>query len=161
MPDQILITPDWVNAIVAGISALVAFLAYQVSNKMQKTTEMQTNFSLYHKRYQIYDTIMIFIADILVYGTSTSQDSLNLRRNIKETRFLFGKEITNHVEIIVEKADYLERLNRKLDKHIPGPEAEEAADKREEIRNWFTNQLTEVPNLFSKYIDFSHISFKK
>lgn len=133
------------------IGLLAAYIAWQQWNTRRDSLRLD----LFDKRYTVYEGVKSFIEEVIREGHPTKEDIFDLKRKTHDVDFLFGEDIRNRVDEIVEKGARLKTLNEYLAVTPDNPEdkdREELIEEEEELLNWFTNEYTRTREKFAQYL---------
>lgn len=133
------------------IGLLAAYIAWQQWNTRRDSLRLD----LFDKRYTVYEGVKGFIEEVIREGHPTKDDIFDLKRKTHDVDFLFGEDIRNRVDEIVEKGARLKTLNEYLAVTPDNPEdkdREALIEEEEELLNWFTNEYTRTREEFAKYL---------
>ena len=128
------------------VGTLVAYVAY----KQFLLANEKFKLDLFEKRFAIYKEVELFLQGNML--NITTKEALDFFYKTKNAVFLFDDDISYYIDEIFRKALKLEQIRIE---HPNGPFPKE----REELWQWFINQLTAKPSpliaIFSPYLKFS------
>ncbi|WP_166246566.1 hypothetical protein [Paenibacillus turpanensis] len=122
--------------IVTTIIAIIgAFIAYQ----QHKVNKHKLRLDLYERRLNVYRSVMVFLTTVLQNAEVTPDNITNYFISTSEACFLFDKEVKVAIDKIYDNALKFRKT------------------EDSELLLWFTDQYTNVNQVFSKYLSFKDI----
>lgn len=149
-----------VSALMAAVSAYIAYTAKKVADRQNESSRLQINLGLYDKRYRIYNSAKQFITEVVRDGCGEYNKILEFKEETFETLFLFRDDMCEYMVTIIKNAEKIDELNIKLGYHeVSECEKKSILDERESIYEWFNKQLMEqLHEKFLDYLDFTNIN---
>lgn len=139
MEELILLSQIFRNALAPVVAIVTVYIAIQQWN----TNRLKLKFELYHKRFEIYNNVKVFMIKINEEAKIDKRDLCKFRNSLAETEFLFkrNRKLMNYLNLIDKKA-----LNLYANKNDDT-----------ELLLWFSDQHKELIKLFGEYLDVSKI----
>lgn len=125
--------------IIAAAVAYIAWAQYQINRR-------QYRLALFEKRIAIFKSVTARCADVVSATASDLQDNVKFMRETRDHEFLFGPEVGVLIEQMWKQGNALNTLQA-LQPRQPAREADIVA--------WFSAQISEARQIFSKYMDFT------
>lgn len=110
---------------------------------------------MFDRRYEAYEKIYGFIADIMIAGKVPKNADVQFLRDTKPAIFLFDKEVAEFTRQIYSKAVELSTLDSELE-NLSGDERGSNIKRQREIKEWFQSELKNMKYRFSKYLSLKH-----
>ena len=136
------------------IASVVVYITYQ----QHKTNRDKLRLDLFEKRYKVFRTLMEFLAFIFTFGNADPKKIMTFKADTNDSIFLFEEEISSYIEKVYDKAWEIHSANFKLEHHKIREETQEQTDatfkNREEVWQWFSNELKKAPEIFKPYLKF-------
>jgi hypothetical protein len=136
--------------IVAAATAFFAYRQHQLGN-----TEVRI--ALFERRIAVYDSMKRFLANIMITGTTKTDDLVAMLRDTKHAQFLFepGDDINGYIKEFYSKGVDLEIFQKENPAiwSLPSEEQRQHLVKQEsDMRRWFQEQTNVVDEKFRKYL---------
>lgn len=157
MNDCITCSRDWIDILTALLTPTIAILGIYIAYQQWYTNRNKLKIDLFDKRFQIFESIKKFIANILTSGKVEDGDAIQFLRDIKSVRFLFedNADILKLTNEIYTKANKLHALE-KTESKSSGEDLKKNLDKQDEIMKWYQEQLINIDEIFKKYLILKH-----
>lgn len=146
------------NVLSGSLTPLIALIAVYIAYQQYLINRKKVNLDLFEKRIKVFNETKQVLFKI---ERDDKIDIIVLRDyifSVNDSKFLFGKEISDYIEEIKTRAidfnhssDGLEYLS------VGSNERIEKVGQRTEMRKWFSNEYNTVEVRFLKYIDFTKI----
>jgi anaerobic ribonucleoside-triphosphate reductase len=146
---------DWIDVLSALLTPTIAILGIYIAYQQWRTNKNRLKLELFDKRYEIFTNIKKFIANILTSGIVEQGADIQFLRDTKSVAFLFDEQIANLTNEMYRMATKLQALE-KTEKGSIGEKLEKNLDKQDEIKKWFGQQLSDIDNMFKKYLKIEH-----
>jgi predicted nucleotidyltransferase len=145
--------PTATAVITAAIAALVGFITL----RQWLTDRARLKHELFDRRYQIYETIAAFPADILVAGSVQPGADIQFLRDTKLAYFAFGCD-----DAVKRVVDQLYKLA--VDLHatqaefpgLTGTDRTANLDRQVQIKGDLSHISQSLPSIFTKYLKLGH-----
>jgi hypothetical protein len=138
--------------LVPTIGAITTYVACQ----QYKTARENLRYMQYDRRSNIYGNMMRFITTIMQDGGTSIQKNQEFLRDTREAHFLLDSEMVEYVDELYHRAIELWSLQEQ-EEYVKEPGADHqrrVAEGKKEILEWFSAQLTILPDRFRKYLGF-------
>lgn len=136
-------------------SLIVGLLAAYIAYQQWKTNHLKLKHDLYERRLVVYDSLMEFLADVVRLGNCNLKTLLEFNRRTRESRFLFGKDVSEYLQRVYENGVDLHTAEEQFAALPQGEEKIAVIKKRTEKTKWLSDQFIEAPDLFEKYLRLS------
>jgi hypothetical protein len=142
--------------------SLIAIVTTYIAFQQWKIKRQNTRMELFDKRLQVYDATIEFIGVIIAKAYPSKEDILKFEIETRNNKFLFKKDITQHLSLMRYKAKKILRYNLEIERLQRRDEHDEEKwenifDKDDEAFSWFIGQFKIVEDKFHKYLDMSKI----
>jgi hypothetical protein len=155
-----------INSFIEGLSAaltpVIAVVATYIMYQQWRTNKGRLNHELYERRFTVFKAVKAFYEDIGTAGTAKYGMVMKFNAAAAETEFLFGDEITEHIEELYKKGMDLASLQEKMypssgGSGLPvGPERSRVAEEHSKLVLWFLQDgIAETRKRFRKYLAVS------
>ena len=142
---------DWIDLLQALLTPVIGGFGIYIAIQQHSINKKRFKFELYDKRYDVYQKIAAFIAEILTSGRVEPGADINFLRDTKTVGFLFNSEAKEYTEEIYKKVVDLDTL-QKTEKSSDSDRLGKNLDKQTEIKMWFKDELAGLENRFAKYL---------
>lgn len=142
------------------LTILIAIITILILYQQWKTNHYKYKLDLYDKRFKVYNALRKFLGLLLQKGIEnvTQEEIREYNINIKESLFLFDKDIQDYLELINKKTIDFQHIHQTLVSSKTSVEGEkQALEIYESLSNWFLAQLDESRNKFLKYLKIEKI----
>lgn len=138
-------------------TAIVAILVAIISWSQWCTDRSRLKHELFKRRYEIYEKIAAFPAEIGMAGRVEPGSDQQFLRDTKQAYFAFGCDTTvkELVSNMYKHAIELHTLEAERP-HLFGAALSENIAKQREIKNWFQSTLASLEKNFEKYLKLAH-----
>ena len=143
----------------ALLTPTIAIVTAYIAVQQWRINRTQLNLNLYDRRLAIYKALEEFYDEIAIPGDIRYPMVAKLRPSTAEARFLFPKEIENHLDTVHKKAFRAAQLRERLypksgEPGLPvGERRDKALDEETELLNEIQGPLwDESKKLFRKYL---------
>jgi hypothetical protein len=141
------------------IAVLVAYVAWQnqkINESSFKLNKNNLRLNLFDRRYKIFESFRSFFRDFQIESKIESKKLSEFSLNTTDSEFLFGKEITDYRNEVINKSIQLKSIVLKLERAaISISEREKLASEAEKIEEWLYNQNDNLSKFFRKYLHFT------
>lgn len=139
------------------VTSLVAVLVAIITLRQWLTDRARLKHELYVRRYEIYEKIAAFPAQIGISGRVEPGTDLQFLRDTKQAYFVFGcdRSVKELVSSIYTRAVDLHALEAELP-GLDGAERSENIERQREIKEWFRSTLASLEGRFEKYLKLDH-----
>ena len=146
------------------ITAFYAWSTYQILKTNERTVEAireqskeLNRLEAYDRRLKVYDAITRFVAEIKLFGTTNNEKLIDLLRETKHAKFLFGKDddIKEYIDLLYQKGLNLEYKEKEIwsESRVCGNEQKEKLiEESRALKDWFTAQFDTVDVKFRKHL---------
>lgn len=142
------------------LTILIAIITILILYQQWKTNHYKYKLDLYDKRFKVYNALRKFLGLLLQKGIEnvTQEEIREYNINIKESLFLFDKDIQDYLELINKKTIDFQHIHQTLVSSKTSVEGgKQALEIYESLSNWFLAQLDESRNKFLKYLKIEKI----
>lgn len=138
----------------ALLTPLIAIIAVYIAYQQMLTSKNKLKNELFDRRMKVFEAFQDFVREVVARGYAETEDIRNLHSVKSNIPFLFGEEIEEYRQNLVDSGLQLRSINRKLSDHtLPkGDKRTELAIKDYELNTWFSDQFAESINKFSEYL---------
>lgn len=144
------LSPAFVTLILGSIGTYIAFSQY-------RTSRDKLRLDLFEKRLEAYEKLQEYFNYVARYAYVDEKAFAILREARYKSLFLFGNEITEYIDEVLDKGIGLMHLNLKIDGHDSLPVGEErtrACQEKCKLLHWNDEQQREPPKRYFKYMKF-------
>jgi hypothetical protein len=153
--------PFWLDIIVKLAPAFVAFVVgsfgtYIAFNQYRMNRD-KLRLDLFEKRLEAYEKLQEYFNCLLRDGRVDDKMISILAEARYKSLFLFGNEITEHINEVWDKAIKMRYLNLKLHGSggLPiGEERNKVCDEESSILQWNIEQQNDSPKRYARYLKF-------
>ena len=137
--------------LVLGVSvAIVAWLQWWVAlNKLR--------LDLFDRRYKVYDATRNFLGAIIREAKFTNSELFEFYARTSDAEFLFGADVTEHLEKIRKRAVHLQTAQKIYDPLPVGEERSKHVQAAHDDLLWLTDQITSISKTFAPYLGFTNV----
>lgn len=138
----------------ALLTPLIAIIAVYIAYQQMLTNKNKLKNELFDRRMKVFEAFQDFIGEVVVKGYAETDDIKNIHSVKSNIPFLFGEEIEDYRQSLVDNGLKLRSINRKLsDFSLPkGDKRTELANEDYELNTWFSLQFDESIKKFSGYL---------
>ena len=146
-----------VTTATAVITAAIAVLVAAITWGQWITNRARLKHELFDRRYEIYEYIAAFIAEILQSGSIPVGEPEGFLRRTKKAYFVFAcdTEIKGLVTEIYRKAAELHAHVATLE-GLRGEERTKNIEAQRAVKDWFEETLGSLETKFEKYLKLEH-----
>lgn len=144
------LAPAFVALVVGSFGAYIGFNQY-------RTNRDKLRLDLFEKRLEAYEKLQEYFNCLLRDARVDDKTIPILAEARYKSLFLFGSEITGHINEVWDKAIEMRLLDLKLygSKALPvGEERNRVCDKESELLQWNFDQQKDSPKRYAKYLKF-------
>jgi hypothetical protein len=145
-----------VKILSALLTPLIALIAAYIAWQQWKTNERKLKLDLYDRRYEVYEATRSFILTICKDAGVQFEEIGHFRATVAQARFLFGKDITDYLELLRSRAFELQSWNGKyLDSYQPKPDDYDhnlVVENMHRELEWLVEQLEPAAEKFGRYL---------
>lgn len=159
------ICPLFITIIFSGLNIVVAKCNIKIARQQGKMQNDAFCFQLYEKRMAIYDSVDKILCRIVQNGKVDTKDVFDYNHARKDVEFLFGSDICESYDSILETILRLHVLGTYIEENIRCKRTTE--DHRqmceEEAQKWklLSEQNKELSEKIKKYISFAEYMIEK
>ncbi len=155
---------NWIEIITAfaqiGIAvsvACIAFQSYKVNRAGFYVNKDQLRLNLFDRRYKVFEDTRNFLRDFTILTTEIDSKKFpEFILNTIETEFLFGNEVKDYRQEIINKYVRLKTINSRFERNMPDhKERERLAQEASDLESWLASQDEQLKKIFRKYLHFS------
>ncbi len=153
--------PHWTAYLTAFMTVFIAAFGAWIAFQQWRTAQDKLRLDLFERRMVIYDAARKALGKIFTHGEITPLEETEFLVGVMGSKWLFGKDIHEYLhkefwEKLAENHMYVAMLDG-----LPtGAERTSLANKKAELRKWFTAQSDRMDALFLPYLGFPHRSMK-
>jgi hypothetical protein len=142
----------------SGLTVMVGILMVIVIYHQKEVEKNKLKFSLYEKRYAIYDFIKFIIHEIIANHEYNRNINAEYNKKMNESKFLFNDEIFDHMKELKRKALRVEYLQKQIyGSKLSVVDSKKIADEISELDKWFTDEHLNLENRFIDYLGFRNL----
>jgi len=153
--------PFWLDIIVklapAFVALVVGSLGTYIGFNQYRTNRDKLRLDLFEKRLEAYEKLQEYF-NCLLRDARVGDKAIPILAEARyKSLFLFGNEITEHINEVWDKAIEMRRLDLKLygPKALPvGEERNQVCDRESELLQWNLEQQKDSPKRYAKYLKF-------
>ena len=142
-----------------GVAASVAYIAwqsYKVDRAGYYVNKDQLRLSLFDRRYKVFDAFRTYLMNFMVTAKIDYEKFGKFVFDTADAEFLFGREVREYRENVIDNSVRLRRVHIKLEKGIENEdERRRFAEESEKLEEWLAAQDDHFTKLFKKYLHFS------
>ena len=144
------LAPAFVALVVGSFGAYIGFNQY-------RTNRDKLRLDLFEKRLEAYEKLQEYF-NYLLRDVHVDNKAISILAEARyKSLFLFGNEITEHINDVWEQAIKMRRLNLKLygSGGLPvGEERDMVSDEESNLLQWNLDQQNDSPKRYAKYLKF-------
>ena len=134
---------------------IVTYVAYQLYRLKKIFLDYQIHRDLYKKRLKVFHQTMELLRTIVNEQRPSWKSLLSTLRKIEDdSYFLFGYEIHEYINTLIDKGNEKNSLYRKMFSTESTNEKEKIVRKTEELEHWFFDQFDTCRDKFEKYLSY-------
>jgi hypothetical protein len=135
----------------------VAVLAAAITWAQWYTARSKLVLDLFNQRMQIYDGACAVIATVMRAGTATSQDVVDLARQVDRSKFFFGSDVSRYLESVQKALAELGRCRSIIAQLKGDQERQKLVDLEAELLSGTVAVFfEEFPKLLAPYMRMHH-----
>jgi len=135
------------------IAAFVAYIAYQ----QHKTNRDKLRLDLYDRRYKVFHSVVSLLQHILGRKKLDDERLCQFHAATIQGIFLFEKDLSDYLDKMFREANSLCFLEAALDQASLGSDRKGAAEEKQKLMKWFSEQFDTSKDMFRRYLDFRAI----
>lgn len=149
-----MIRVETVNAIATTVIALAVAV---ITLRQWLTDRARLRHELFDRRYQIYERLTGFLADVLVAGRVAPGAEMELLREAKRAYFVFAgdKDVGTLISEIYREAVHLHALGAQ-ENSLTGEALKKNIEAQRVIKDRFEVVLKSMEHRFEKYLKLGH-----
>lgn len=139
----------------AVATSTIALLVAIISWGQWITNRERLKHELFDRRYDIYEKVAAFLADVLQSGGIAAGRDTEFLRETKKGYFVFGgdERVKNLISEIYKHAADLHALQAEAeDKTLKPKDRHDNLEKQREIKQWCEVTLASLESMFGKYL---------
>lgn len=145
------------ETISAFLTPLIAIIAIYIAWQQWRTSKQKLDLDRYDRRLKIYSEIKNLIRVVVREGDASFDAIMQLRINSSEADFLFGPDIRDYIEEIIDHALKLSLAHRAYDDAVkglkrPDYDHKQVVDAMHDECIWIANQESVALEKFHKYL---------
>jgi hypothetical protein len=144
------LTPAFITLIVGVFGSYIAFNQY-------RTNHDKLRLDLFEKRLDAYEKLQEYFACLIREARVEDRAMAILYEARYKSLFLFGEDIIEHIDKILERAKEMREIHLKLSGQNPLPVGEERtrlAYRQRDLLEWHDKQREDSPKRYAKYLKF-------
>lgn len=145
---------NWVDVLSALLTPTIAIFGIYIALQQWLTNRKRLKLELFERRYEVFEKIKQFIANILTSGRVEEGADIQFLRDTKAALFLFDEKIVELTTEMYKKAIRLHALE--ATERTAGDNLEANLNKQDEIKQWYKDQLKDIDKSFKKYLRLKH-----
>ena len=138
------------------LSVAVAVIAWQ----QWRVADNRLRLDLFDRRYKVYDATRKFLATILRDANFTDSQLFEFYAGTSDAEFLFGADVTEHLEKIRKRAVHLQTAQKIYDPLPVGEERSKHVQAAHDDLLWLTDQITSISKTFAPYLGFTNVRLR-
>ena len=141
---------DYLKAL---LTPIIAVLAVYIAYRQWITTRNQFRLNYFDRRLSVYTAAMELVSEIGIMGTISPEKARVFLVKTREARFLFADDIDAYCTELYKKSEQL-RIKEDVfrDTNPQDSKRERMINEITELKTWFHNQITYIPQRFEKYL---------
>jgi len=145
-----------VEILIAVLLAYIAWQNYKINNAVFYVNKDTLRLSLFDRRYKIFEAFKNYFLNFLIVAKTDDKKLSEFILNTSEAEFLFGKEVVEYRDNIIDNSVRLRQIYLKLERQdLEKNELKKLAEEVENIEKWFSRQRGRISEVFRKYLHFS------
>ncbi len=141
------------------ITTLVAVLVALITWSQWATNRARLRHELFDRRYEVYEQIAAFIAEILTSGRVPQGEPEGFRHRTKTAYFLFACD--NDIKVLIteisQKAADLQGWEATLES-LSGEERQKNLEAQRAVKDWLKQTLDSLETRFEKYLKLTDLT---
>ncbi len=133
------------------LTELIALIAVFIAYQQWKTSQDRAALDVFDRRMSTYEEIRASVKPIVQNGTCGTQEYLDLARSADRVKFLFGPEVVDYCDRLLDDANVLGLYTSYSGSHCTLPAGMSWA-KRAETFKRIASFYDEFPKLISPYV---------
>jgi hypothetical protein len=144
-----------------SIATLFLSIAVVVIASLQwRVADNKLRLDLFDRRYKVYDATRKFLLAILTKASFTLSELFEFNAGTFDAEFLFGADVTEHLEKIRKRAVDLQTAQRIYEPLPVGDERSRHVQAAHDDLLWLTDQLTAITKTFAPYLGFANVRLR-
>ncbi len=139
------------------LSIAVVAIAWQ----QWRVAENKLRLDLFDRRYKVYDAIRNFLRRMLGEARFDQSDWFEFYAGIADAEFLFGSDVLDYLAQLRTRALNVRTHQALQSRPQAGDELSRHAEAENEQLALLDEQLTNLTNVFSRYLGFAHIALRR
>ena len=139
----------------AMLAPIIAFIALYVAYQQWRTNRARSKIELFRMRHELYQHIADFMGSVLTTGTVEQDKESSFLAGTRAALFLFDSHVASFVNDIFDKAGRLHCLQA-MEKTLNDDKLSENLKEQDEIKQWYKQELTNLPQKFSRFLSLYH-----
>ena len=147
-----------IEALNAALTPLIAIIATYIAYQQYRVNQNKLSHELYDRRLKVFKSVMAFYSEIMRQGTIRYPLLTQFYADSGEAEFLYGEEITSHIDTLYRKDIKLAYLNEQMypssgDPGLPvGDQRTQVSQEHSQLVGWFIDELPKTKVMFRKYL---------
>ena len=142
---------NWIDVLSALLTPTIAIFGSIIAWQQWRINQKRLKNEHYDRRIKIYERIAGYIADVITTGRADTSEDMAMMRESRRAIFVFGEDIDQFVKQVYDKSTELHTLQA-VQNQYKGKKLEKNLDKQAAIKDWFKNELINMPKRFEKYL---------
>ena len=143
------------------IATLFLSLAVIIIAALQwRVADNKLRLALFDRRYKVYDATRKFLSVILREANFTNPQLFEFYAGTSDAEFLFGADVTEHLEKIRKRAVHLQTAQKIYEPLPVGDERSKHVQAAHDDLLWLTDQITAISKTFAPYLGFANVRLR-
>lgn len=143
-----------------SLTLVIGIVATYIAWQQWKTNQNKLNLDRYERRLGVYREVIKFISIGIRDAKYDDYELMAFRPKVLEADFLFGEEVSKHLDELQMRAANLSRWNKEYrDDSQPKPQGynhQEVVDEMHKELIWISSQIKTARSIFKKYLNVGH-----
>ncbi|MFX1678041.1 hypothetical protein PV762_02310 [Mitsuaria sp. CC2] len=144
--------PDGLQIFTAITTCVLTALAGLIAWRQWRTSHDTLRFSLFQKRFEIYDATRIFIGDIVMSGNTSKEGTAKFLTATLGTRWLFNEKLASYMQELYDQAQLLEAKRLEIEDEDHDVERGKLRVQATNLVNYFVDQQKALNDRFKSHM---------
>ena len=145
----------------ALLTPVIGIIAVRIAYQQYATASARLRLDLFERRIAVYEALMLLLGRILQAAAITELDLSAFLESRRQSRFLFGTDISLYLEEVYNKAVRVSYVFKRLKDASDSNQLTSLANQEDELVQWFRKQLDVAPDKFSAYLTMQRLGWMR